>query len=187
MGTENQFEKLFNASLGFAKDTLVTRGELMPMWHAVTTDDKHFVIATPWESPKEKTGVLNYIRLLFLVESVKEFVFMTEAWFKSAKSLADRPKGFIADEPDKREALLMHGQSIQDGKLVQKGKMFEILRRGSKAIELKEMEVAEMMEGKLTDILSLKKPDAREIVELRKILDEIMKLGLFKHTKVDLK
>lgn len=67
------------------------RGEVLPMWHAVTQDNEHMILATPFDSDDQKDDTMKALRAMFAERKVKMFVFMCEAWtIKLSEPLASR-------------------------------------------------------------------------------------------------
>lgn len=175
-------EQFMAESIEYAKKQLVTTGMLVPMFIARSGVNKTWVMVTPWENENEKNLILNYLSLLFIAEDIEEYIFMSEMWFKKLKSFnaEDMPKGFVADEPDKQEGLMIVQVAIENDTLYHNAKMFETHRNGKK-VELTEMPHGSGS-GRFTDLLSPKKHSHETIAVVKKMIMEIEKIIKFKPT-----
>jgi hypothetical protein len=157
-----------------AKHILLTDGELYPMFYALTVTGKRLLIVTPWENDKQKEATVNYIRMLFITESVCEYYFMTEMWFTKVKKMEDRPKGFICDLPEKQEGIVVVSGQMKEGKIEKKLAFYQTIRKEDK-IELN-LIPCEIDGGTFTDLLS-PRTDISQIERdlFKRILDEYSK------------
>ncbi len=145
-------ESFFEDSVEYAKKILLEEGDFFPVFIANTRDGKCFVIATPWENEKQKELTVNYVRMLFAKEDVHEYCFMTEMWFKSVASIEERPKGFICDQPDKQEGLIVIYVKVDNGKITRKSAIFETIR--TNGLELNSIPGGEVNGGTFAEMLS---------------------------------
>ncbi len=168
--------EFFNESVEFAKNHLKKDGEFYPMFVANTVTNERFVIVAPWESDKQKQLTVAYVRLLFISEYVTEYVFMTEMWFKRVASMADQPKGSLADLPsDQREEGLacVYGKHSLN-KIDKTGVIFKVTR--NPLIQLEKLQGVEVNGGEFLDMLSTKGISTSEREHLKDVLDTLSKL-----------
>jgi hypothetical protein len=108
IATENA-AKVFNES---------DEHEVLPMWHAVAGNDEHILIATPWNSDKEKDIVVKGLRQMFAAKQVKRFAFIVEAWVASISQSGITPNTYAgprpSEHPDRREVLMINAED-RDG------------------------------------------------------------------------
>ncbi len=94
-------------------------GHLVPMWHAVTRDDEHMLIATPWENDEEKNITSRELRKLFKAKGVKRFAFLSEAWVLhidpkvNPQDIRKRP----SEHADRREVLMIEAENREGDSL----------------------------------------------------------------------
>jgi hypothetical protein len=97
---------------GFASATLAQGEELMPLWHAQTTNgDPDMVVGTPWANTEEKYLSVRKVQEIFRAKGVVRYAFVTEVWAKSgeltASEIAQVAAQGVSSFSDKTEAVLI--------------------------------------------------------------------------------
>ena len=109
-------EQLFEHARDRAADMFNHCGEVLPMWHAVTSNDEHLIIATPWSGPDEKQQTVESLRAMFEEKHVKQLAFVCEAWVLQLPADTDIDTDNLpvpSEHPDRREVLRIN---VEDNK-----------------------------------------------------------------------
>jgi hypothetical protein len=119
-------KELFEFAREKSADLFRETGDVSPLWHAITGDNEHALIATPWTSDDEKDATLQDIRRLFAEYNVKRYAFICEAWTYATRDKWEATHGVRPSEhPDRREVLRIHAED-RDGSTL--SGMYYILR-----------------------------------------------------------
>ena len=145
-------EQLFNHAKDRAAAMFDQCGELVPMWHAVTANDEHLIIATPWSDNDEKAQTIIALRAMFAEKHVKQLVFICEAWMVS---LQEAPSGNLpapSQHPDRREVIQIHAEDIDGNNF---GGRYFILRpeHGPPRLSKFNQDKAEVLSGQMVGLL----------------------------------
>ncbi len=163
----------FDDAVKYAKESLLEKKEFYPVFIANSVTGKKFIVVSPWKDDKEKQLIVQFVKLLFISESVDEYIFMTEMWFKKVDKMADRPKGFICDLPDKQEGFMVIHVKLENGKLNIQSQFLEIIR--TNGFELKEIPEYANVAGTFTELLTLHKPNDNERELVKTLLAEFQR------------
>lgn len=141
----------FEAMIQFTKDTLQKNDPLSNLFVGNTIDNKCLVVSPTWENDKQKEMAINYVRMLFLKESVHEYCFLSEIWFKHLQVGEGYPEKNISELPDKKEGIFIIHCKLENAKIIKNAVMYEVVR-GEK-IEFKKCK-GKMERSIFSDILS---------------------------------
>src|ERR1700675_4508335 len=97
----SKFDELMKMAEQFAIYNFNKEGGVQPMWLAETEDGEMMCIATPFESPESKNAAFNALRVMFKVQKVVRFAFMSEAWCVKMPKGEKRPEGSLEFAPNR--------------------------------------------------------------------------------------
>jgi hypothetical protein len=147
--------ELFDTAANNVPEIFKEMGELSPMWHVVSGNEKHDLIVTPWSSADEKYATIAYLKQLFAKMGVRRFVFICEAWSMTTTSMAEvrRWAGRIAENEDRREIISIQAED-RDGSHLHG--WYYILRpeHGPPKLSPLQMSKADKHEGQLQGLLT---------------------------------
>jgi hypothetical protein len=114
--SEKQLRDLIAFASDFCDRIFKAKGEIYPMWHAVTSDGKDIPIVSPLE---DKDLSVAMIRALFDLRDVVRYVYIDEAWTLSRMVRPDedeqvRREG-ISKHPDRVEIVMITGEDREYG------------------------------------------------------------------------
>lgn len=148
-----ELQDFFAVAADLAARMFRKSGEILPMWHAVTGNDEHLVIATPWSNDEEKDITQRGLRRMFQVQCVKRFAFICEAWTAELKTIAEAKEGPRPSEhPDRREVLMISAEDRWGNAL---SGFFYILRpeHGDSTLSPLHMNDFDTLQGRFTGML----------------------------------
>lgn len=175
--------KFFEHAVEFARDKFLTGKEVMPTFIVKNEAGETSFIVCPWRDEEEKQQTITYLKVFFVAQKVVEYAFMSEMWFKAFPTLEDRPSGPICDMPDKREGLFIVSCRMEDGKIEQMAKSYEVFRENG-GIRLADMNYDSHMEGSFLEMLTPKEVSAEDRSQLKRLLEYLEDRLPFKLQKV---
>jgi hypothetical protein len=102
--------ELFDVACKNAARIFLEDGAVSPIWHAIPKHgDEHLLIATPWNSDREKDVAMDALRDMFKHYNVQRFVCVVEAWAVMGRDpsiLEKRP----SVHPDRREVIRIQAE-----------------------------------------------------------------------------
>lgn len=136
------------------------RGQLSPMWHAVTRAGEYLMISSPHP---DKDTVAALMRALFELRDVTRYVFIDEAWQLDVKrrpgedveALTARVRNFggtVQGHPDRVEVLMSSGEDETAG-MVTARRVIIRPQHGKAFLGPLEIYTPELSEGRMVGML----------------------------------
>jgi hypothetical protein len=118
--SEKELRRMFDRASQFCEAHFAKRGEIAPMWHAVTSSGETIIEPHPGYLGKDLAMVM--IRAFFKAKDVVRYVYIGEAWtlsrmIKDGEVEAIMRDG-IADHPDRVEVVQLQGEDHACGQIM---------------------------------------------------------------------
>lgn len=129
----NEKEKVIAGIVASAKDWMLEKGSMPPMFYAWTGMDQCFLFCVPFRDNRERTFVLSSLRMTFRVLKVKRYAVAHEAWLAEPipGEEYNRNKKSLEHYPGRKEVLVVAYVDYSERNLIN----FELLRDGTGKIE----------------------------------------------------
>jgi hypothetical protein len=118
--SEKQLRQMFDRASQFCDAHFASRGEIAPMWHAVTSTDEHLIEAHPTFLGKDLAMVM--IRVFFKATDVVRYVYIGEAWTLSRLIEPGEEEAIMRDglenHPDRIEIVQLQGEDNECGQIM---------------------------------------------------------------------
>lgn len=174
MKTPNRWVSQVKTDLDFARQTLLERGEVRPMFGILSDENELLLIPGNWENDAEKDRFSSLIRVIALAYDAQSVSFMTEAWSRNVErrigeSEAEHEARVDAIRPSEAEdriemVIVVLQYRDTNSRLHLATGRGEILRSADgKPTGLTEPDVtSETLTGRFADFMPRKRPNAEE-------------------------
>ena len=111
-----QLRMLIENASDWAEKIFARKGQILPMWHAVTSNGEHVVMDAP-SSDKDTSAVI--VRAFFELNDVVRCLFIDEAWTaqggEELRKWVEEHNQQIATYPNRVEVVAFMGEDDADG------------------------------------------------------------------------
>jgi hypothetical protein len=118
--SEKELRRMFDRASQFCEAHFANRGEIAPMWHAVTSKGETIIEPHPIQLGKDIAMVL--IRAFFDAKDVVRYVYIGEAWTLDRMIEQDELDAItregLFEHPDRVEVVQLQGEDIECGQIV---------------------------------------------------------------------
>jgi len=135
-----QLQQMLDGASEFCQAQFDKCGEVVPIWHAITSDGQEVIEPHPFFLGKEIAMAL--IRALFDVRDVVRYVYMGEAWTLNRLIAPGEDEAImrdgIANHPDRIEVVQLQGEDLECGQIMGQRRIIRP-ERGKPDLALPEM------------------------------------------------
>lgn len=116
-------DELLDHAAEWAAKFFDEKGEVHPMWIAITAADERLVIATPWETGKDKDIIIEKLRRFFRERDVVSYALMAESWIlegnEDEPGIKDYMEGRkpISQHPNRKEVILVTAEDKNSARM----------------------------------------------------------------------
>ncbi len=118
--SEKELRRMFDRASQFCEAHFATRGEIAPMWHAVTSEGETIIEPHPILLGKDIAMVL--IRAFFDAKDVVRYVYIGEAWTLRELIESEEVEAIMRDgiesHPDRVEVVQLQGEDDECGQIM---------------------------------------------------------------------
>jgi len=118
--SEKQLRLMFYRASQFCDAHFAQRGEIAPMWHAVTSTGRHLIEPHPTFLGKDMAMLM--VRAFFKVEDVVRYVYVGEAWTLDRMIKPEEEEAILRDgienHPDRVEVVQLQGEDDECGQIM---------------------------------------------------------------------
>lgn len=106
----SELRAMAERAMQFAATVFNPNDPITPMWVLETNDGQHLLVATPFRDDDEKEATAQVIREMVKEKNVIRAAFLSEAWFRTAKTKDEAMNGRVSEQPDAKECLHVFAQ-----------------------------------------------------------------------------
>jgi hypothetical protein len=101
---------LLATAIETGKQTVLAGGQVIPMFHLIGRDKKHYVVMAPWENDQHKRIIIEFVKLKVIAYDIEKVLFVSETWFRRCKTDIEALEHQVAGRKvetydDKQEAI----------------------------------------------------------------------------------
>jgi hypothetical protein len=123
-------------------------GRLLPMWHAVDENDKHYIFAAPFTDTHMKDIVAELIREQMRAIGATACLFVAESW---ALETMSKPSNNISSHPDREECLFFSAEDANGTVLAH-----QIIDSSTRQLQPLEFLDTKIIKGRFTGMLPIR-------------------------------
>ncbi|TYL87461.1 hypothetical protein [Bradyrhizobium cytisi] len=118
--SERELRKMLDCASAFCERHFAAKGEIAPMWHAVTSDGRTLIEAHPVELGKDLAAAM--IRTFFDLRDVVRYVYIGEAWTLNRMIRPEEHEELfrkgLSQHPDRVEVVQLQGEDRDYGQII---------------------------------------------------------------------